>query len=418
METRQTYTEDSDYLMGLGIYIPGKKSFSNKGYIKLYTEDFIVEEITNEGLVASIKDQQAKEIPQSDQKQNFKLTLIKDNIGTLEAIRDLAQKLNIDTTNIQHAGIKDNDALTAQKITIQNVSSDELLKISSPNYRLTNLEICESKLRIGELKGNRFTLLVRFDQDELNKEELLEKINHVQENGFYNFYYSQRFGTLGRDNNHILGLLMLQNKKSEAIFRYLTDAPKSCERNLLPLYEKILDNYGNWELMKEIFTPHADHFENELKIVNYLIDNPGDYDGALDLNPDNVRFWILGFASWLFNIKLSKYLIDSRELPKKINLITSVNKNVINDYRDELRLVELNEFSLDHLVKFKIQSATYPVDTKKTVKFNKTEFTDQGLLLQFDLDKGSYATTALAHCFDLIIGTIPDGFSKEKQRIS
>ncbi len=414
METKQTFVEDHEYLQGLGILIPGKKYFKNKGYIKLYTEDFIVQEITQNDELVDIKTKYENEIDDINIKQNFKATLIQSNIGTLEVVKKLSKKLNIPETNIQYAGIKDNDALTAQKITLQNVSFVDLQSVNSENYYLKDIEKCESKLRIGELKGNRFTILVRLDPTNIDQEELKEKIADIEKNGFYNFYYSQRFGTLGRDNNHILGRLALQGRYSDALFTFLTKPPRSGFQFMFPIFEEIKTNYGNWEYIEKLLEKHPEHFEKELEIIRYLIKNPYDHEGAI---ASEIRFWMLGFVSWLFNIKLSQYIIEGKNIPNKLDLITSTKNDAVKNYRNELDLVGVDNFDLKHLEKFNIQRATFPVDTKKKVTFEKINFVESGVILSFTLDKGSYATTVLAHFLDLIVGSIPENFSKEKSTL-
>jgi len=411
MESRQTIVEDYEYLKGLGIFIPDKKNFKNKGFIKLYPEDFIVEEITQDGILVDINYEKESEIEDENIKQNFKATLVQNNTGTLEVVKKISKKLNISETDIQYAGIKDNDALTAQKITIQNVSLNELKSVNCDAFYLKNIEKSDSKLRIGELSGNQFTILVRLDKKTLDKQDLETKIENIKKNGFYNFYYSQRFGTLGRDNNHILGRLVLQQKYSEALFVFLTSPPKTCFKSMIPIFKEIKENYGDWGKIEEILNKDPENFDKELGMVRYLLKNPKDHLGAI---VDEIRFWVLGFASWLFNIKLSFLIIQNEGIPNKIDLITSTNKNIVENYREELAIVNLQNFNLKSLEKFNIQKATFPVDTKKQVSFENIKFVEQGVVLKFRLDKGSYATSVLAHCLDLIVGDIPESFIKEK----
>lgn len=411
MDSRQTLLEDDYYLHGLGIVIPGKKYFKNKGFIKLYTEDFIVEEVTNDGNFVDINSNKQNDIPNPEEKQNFKATLVQKNTGTLEVVKKVSKLLNIPETNIQYAGIKDNDALTAQKITIQGVSLNDLNSVKSDSFYFKDIEVSDQKIKIGELEGNRFTLLVRLDKTSTDSEELKNNIEKIQNEGFYNFYYSQRFGTLGRDNNHTLARLAIQKKYSEALHKFLTESPKTCFKFMTPIFKEVEENYGNWQKIREIFQRHPQHFEKEIEIVDYLIQNPEDHLGAIS---KEIRFWMLGFASWLFNIKLSNNIIKGENIPNKIDLITSNNKNVIEKYRYELNLVGLENFDINHLEKFNIQKANFPIETKKQVIFDEIKFVDAGVILKFRLDKGSYATTVLAHCLDLIVGDIPDNFSKDK----
>lgn len=409
MDSRQTIIEDNYYLQGLGIVIPGKKYFKNKGFIKLYTEDFVVEEISADGSLVDINNETESEAGDLELKQNFKATLVQNNTGTLEVVKKISKQLSIPETSIQYAGIKDNDALTAQRITIQGVSFNELKSLNCDSFYLKNIEQSNNKLKIGELSGNRFSLFVRLDQNKFDKAELEKNIKEVQDKGFYNFYYSQRFGTVGRDNNHTLARLVIQKKYSEALFKFLTEPPKTCFKFMTPIFNEVKENFGDWKKIKEILSKYPDNFSKELEVVGYLIDNPEDHLGAIS---KEIRFWMLGFASWLFNMKLSSYIIQGENAPNKIDLITSTNKKVIENYKYELDLIGLDVFDISHLEKFNIQKANFPVETKKQVSFDEINYVDGGVVLKFRLDKGSYATTVLAHCLDLIVGDIPEDFSK------
>jgi tRNA(Glu) U13 pseudouridine synthase TruD len=52
------------------------------------------------------------------------------------------------------------------------------------------------------------------------------------------------------------------------------------------------------------------------------------------------------------------------------------------------------------------------------VDIQKVFSSPQGIILQFSLDKGSYATTFLSHLINLVSGEIPEEFSKERVDIT
>ncbi len=412
---RRSFIEDANYLSKLGIYIPNKNNFKNKGFIKLWTEDFIVEEILqNNQIVNLLKNQKIETEQPNSNKGNFTMTLIKNNIGTSEAVTDISKQLNIPESSIGYAGMKDHDALTSQKISISNINLEQIYKINSRNYYLTNIKAENTKIKIGQLKGNHFTILVRTNPKEIDPLTILDQIKEIKENGFYNFYYSQRFGTFGRDNSHTLGLLMLQKKYDEALKLFLTDPPKIGFEFTFEIYEKIKDHYGNWDYIEKLISPYPIIFERELAVVNHLIKNPNDTLGALGSKKDEIRWWMLAFASWLFNMKLSNYLLNKEKMPEKIDLITSTKENISFEYKKELESIGLEEFNFDHLSEFNIQKAILPVDTIKKANLHKIVSSPYGFIFKFSLDKGSYATTMLSHCLDLVVGTIPENYSLER----
>ena len=64
------------------------------------------------------------------QNQRFLLcVLVKRNWDTFVAVKNIAKQLSIDQSRVQFAGIKDAKAITAQHITIEDISMEEALKV-------------------------------------------------------------------------------------------------------------------------------------------------------------------------------------------------------------------------------------------------------------------------------------------------
>ena len=88
------------------------------GIIKKYPEDFIVEEITKEGIVLEYG-KELEEIFKDTPKWNgsfIHFTLEKINWNTMDAIRELAKRTNSKRKNFGFAGTKDKFAITTQRI--------------------------------------------------------------------------------------------------------------------------------------------------------------------------------------------------------------------------------------------------------------------------------------------------------------
>ena len=138
------------------------------------------------------------------------------NQRTINAtIEDIAGQLHAPSDAVQYAGIKDKNAITSQQISIRKKSLEEVKKVNSSYFFLKDFEVGNGVVEIGGLSGNWFTILIRTDQS-FNPDAFLEKINKLERNGFYNFYYVQRFGT-PRLIAHTLGALLLQGKYKEAV---------------------------------------------------------------------------------------------------------------------------------------------------------------------------------------------------------
>ncbi|TAK56988.1 tRNA pseudouridine(13) synthase TruD, partial [Patescibacteria group bacterium] len=190
-----TVLEDPAFLEEFGIHIPNKEIFP-KGYIKLYPEDFIVEEIARDGTVFTTVYENvigsSANIPDS---AILHVTLVKCNISTVEAIKDLSAQLRCDKSQIGYSGLKDEKAFTAQRISLKNVSIEKLRKISSSYYFLKDIASATMPIQKGVISGNRFSIFVRTEKGvSVDVNTFQKALDALRQTGFYNYYYLQRFG--------------------------------------------------------------------------------------------------------------------------------------------------------------------------------------------------------------------------------
>ena len=131
---RKSIIEDSSYLKHIGIELPNKDLFPS-GYIKYWPFDFVVEEIDEDGKVhTATREGLLGERTFPDPAPTIYATLVKCNISTIHAITDMAHQMECDVKQIQYAGIKDTNALTAQKISFRSIQPKDLLKIRSKYF--------------------------------------------------------------------------------------------------------------------------------------------------------------------------------------------------------------------------------------------------------------------------------------------
>ena len=111
-----------DKLLGIEVY--ATKTAGVGGTIRESVDDFVVEEVLVDGSKATVTGEVPKRVLGSSvQKQRFLLcVLVKRNWDTFIAVKNIAKSLGIDQARVQFAGIKDAKAITAQHITIENVS--------------------------------------------------------------------------------------------------------------------------------------------------------------------------------------------------------------------------------------------------------------------------------------------------------
>jgi tRNA pseudouridine13 synthase len=372
------------------------------GYIKLWPQDFIVEEIAEDGTIRTIEDEPLfTSKPQGG--PTAYADLVKVGLSTIEAADFLSQGLKMEKKFIGAAGIKDKDALTSQRISIRNVLPEELENFSHQNLFLKNIEFGKGAVELGRLKGNRFIITVRLGQ-QLDRKSIEEKLRDISQNGFWNFFYTQRFG-MPRLNSHLLGLLILQGNYKDTLKLHFTFKGKREYPYFHKIREELRRLWGNWGAMLELTKNLAFSMREERIFLTHLQNHPDDYIGALSLVPEQIRLWVYAYTSYLFNRELSR-LISAGEVPVTLPLALSSFEKDWEPYRELLEedgillpIRTLRPFSFLQVRSRRAVPTTQPI-TIHGAKLMKNMF-----IIGFTLPKGSYATTFLAHLFTLASGT-------------
>ena len=408
---RRSYIEDDVLLREFGIIIPGKESFS-PGYLKLWPEDFIVEEVTPEGEVCTVtKENLLTENTPLEYAPTIFATLVKCGISTIEAIDDMVAQLGCDRTAIGYAGIKDRDALTAQRISFRKISPQKLKTLSSPYFFLKDVSASKGAVTTGGLRGNRFTLLIRTPKTFFEKNTLdtfAKNLNTIRAHGFHNFFYLQRFGT-PRLRNYAWGLSILRGDYKQAVFDALTyQAPRELTyfKNLRAECGRL---FGDWQAIDKLITPFPIIFRHEQRLIRHLKEHPDDYGGALAELPDQITLWVYALASKYFNETLSMLAQSGKPLPATLPLFLGFNKKSWAPYETQLKRDGIFPPPFQNLKPFPfLQIRDRNLTTTDRPNILGAEACDQGLVLCFELGKGQYATTFLSHIFNLISGKPPE----------
>ncbi len=414
---RRSYIEDDALLQEFGIHIPGKESFS-PGYLKLWPEDFIVEEVTPEGEVCTVT---RENILTADTPLEYAptifATLVKCGVSTIEAIDDMVAKLGCDRSAIGYAGIKDRDALTAQRISFRKITPQKIKALTSPYFFLKDVVASKGGVATGGLRGNRFTLLIRTPQSFFQKDNLdtfARNLTAVQERGFANFFYLQRFGT-PRLRNYVWGLSILKGEYEQAVFDALTyQAPRELTyfKQLRAECGKL---WGNWDAIESLVAPFPIIFRHELRLVRYLKDHPDDFSGALAQLSDQIVLWVYALASRYFNETLSTLSQTNQPFPSSLPLFLSFNKKSWAPYEASLRHDGIFPPPLQNLKPFPfLQIRDRNTPSSDQPRILGIQACPQGVILSFELGKGQYATTFLSHLVNLISGKPPEYLATEQ----
>ena len=336
------------------------------------------------------------------------------------------------------AGMKDKKALTRQWICIANMDSEDQFK------QVENLDIYKTdflkvvrgrkKLRMGQLKGNKFRILIR-DIDDIEKSADIanEVLKELQVTGVPNYFGWQRFGK-PRTNTHLVGEALIENDLEKAVGRYI-GGPSEEEHEENQKARQAYDD-GNLE---ESLNLMGKGMRYEKMMIRELIKDSKkgeltdkSYKNALHALPKPLqRMFVHAYQSYLFNeavsnrvaMGINKYIegdiiIDNEEhivydktpeeyqklidnfdanptcplygtkVPYAGGAVGEMEENVLKGYNldksdfEVPKMPRLGSHGLRRSMRFQVWDASATP-------------TDEGVLCEFSINKGSYATAVL-----------------------
>jgi tRNA pseudouridine13 synthase len=257
------------------------------GVIKESPEDFIVSEIPSYEPCGT--------------GEHLYLTIEKRGITTLEAIRRLAAALKIPERDIGYAGMKDAVGITRQTVSLQRVSADAAQDLSLEDMRVLSAVRHTNKLKLGHLKGNHFTIVVRgVTPDAATRTQSILQV--LQKRGVPNYFGFQRYGAQG--NSHLIGAAMLRLDWQGAIDHLIGDphAVRDEEwRSAIQSYRQ-----GDWA---EALRRMPRHCRSERDVLQRLVGKPGEAQKAFSvIHPRMKKLYLSAFQSSLFDTVVERRL--------------------------------------------------------------------------------------------------------------
>ena len=179
----------------------------------------------------------------------------------MDVVLDIARDLHISRKRMGFAGMKDKKAITRQWICIANMDSEEQLNqvkaLDGEIYKTDFLKIVRGrkKLRMGQLKGNKFRILIKdLDDIERSADTANEVLKQLEVTGVPNYFGWQRFGK-PRTITHLVGEALVENDLEKAVGRYIGNPqddeseenalhalPKPLQRMFVHAYQSYLFN--------------------------------------------------------------------------------------------------------------------------------------------------------------------------------
>lgn len=126
------------------------------------------------------------------------LWIEKRGLNTVDAARRLASFAGVREADVSWAGLKDRQALTWQWFSLQLPGrAVDWSGWSDPDLRVLRAERHSRKLRRGSHRGNRFVIVLRDLQGDI--EALTPRLQRIGADGVPNYFGAQRFGRDGRN---------------------------------------------------------------------------------------------------------------------------------------------------------------------------------------------------------------------------
>ena len=269
--------------------LPGYKTADLPGVggrARVVPEDFVVEEIPLYG--------------PTGEGQHTLFYIEKRGISTQRAMQQIADTLGVPQRLVASAGLKDADAVARQTLSVEEVDPQRLLAIDLPQVKVLWAERHRNRLKIGHLRGNRFTVRIR-DIDREALEPAQRILTTLQQQGAPNGFGYQRFGLRG--DNHLLGRCLVHGD-AVGLMRRLLGLPREEDiepvRRARTLYEagRYGEALGAW--------PAADRAERQALAI--LAQGRGIEVAFRQLPRWLMRLLAAAYQSWLFNRLLDQRL--------------------------------------------------------------------------------------------------------------
>jgi len=341
----------------IGIEVYATNSLGVGGVIRRSAEDFVVEEVLVDDSKAEIvKSVERQALGSSLVKNRYLLcVMVKRNWDTFQALRVVAEQLGINTRQIQIAGIKDAKAVTAQHITIEGVSAEEIRKVHVKDIEVRPIGYFRSKLSPYYLLGNSFNITIRAINH--SKSTIKKRITKTIEElgtigGVPNFFGHQRFGTT-RPITHLVGKAIVKGNFKRAAMLFLAKPSR---------YEHPESRQAREQLQaKQDFKQALKIFPRQLRyerlMLRHLAEKPDDFVGTFRRLPIRLReLFPQAYQSYLFN----KFL--SRRIEKEFPL----NRAKVGDY-----VVNVERSGLPMLRMHKVTSAETLKEVNEVIEAGK-----------------------------------------------
>ncbi|HLY10894.1 MAG TPA: tRNA pseudouridine(13) synthase TruD [Planctomycetota bacterium] len=347
-------------------------------------------------------------------------TLVKWDIGTIEAVRNLGKNWNLSGTQISFGGLKDRHARTEQMISIRGGPERSF---EGSAYRVDFLGRSRDPITRASFHGNRFEITVRDLKD-------LPDLDPLRRFGVPNYFDDQRFGSIRGTGGEFIGRALVRGEYEKALQLAIASPSALDRKQTRELRVKLRDRWGDWAGLGKDLPPST-----ERSIALFLAARPGAFGFAFELLDQNLRILLLSaYQSWLWNRTLAaviRALPDPYEVeyvagrhvfyrslrPEHqdrlaelaIPLITPSQKfegeaadivaAILRDEQIEQRQFRLKKLAKTFFGKGVRDALIAPAGLKSSSGDDELHRGRRRMTLSFELPKGAYATVLLKRLF-------------------
>ena len=218
----------------------------------------------------------------------------KRGMATHRLLDNISRQLHVSPRAIGYAGMKDANAVTRQTISIDGIDPSQVEQLNIRGATVLSVSRHRNKLKLGHLAGNRFKIRIR-DVDPHAENTARDILDVLQQRGVPNYFGEQRFGV--RTNTHLLGWALLRGDSKEFVRQYL-GYPHVDEKPEIQQARTLVDE-GEYEAALKIWPRNL---YAERKLLSILVGSHGDESRAVaTLNKRLRGLFFSAYQSFLFN---------------------------------------------------------------------------------------------------------------------
>ncbi|XP_053874221.1 pseudouridylate synthase 7 homolog isoform X1 [Malaclemys terrapin pileata] len=261
--------------------------------------------------------------------------LYKENKDTMDAINVLSKFLRVKPNIFSYMGTKDKRAITVQEIAVLRITAQRLAHLNKclMNFKLGNFSYKNHPLKLGELQGNHFTVVLRNITG--TDDQVQQAMHSLREIGFINYYGMQRFGTTAVPTYQV-GRAILQNNWNEVMDLILKPRPGAEKGYLVKCREEWAKTKDPAAALKKLPVKRCVEGQLLRGLSKYGLKNIVSAFGIIPRN--NRLMYIHSYQSYIWNNMVSKRIEEyglkavSGDLVLKGGTAVHIEEADVDDY--------------------------------------------------------------------------------------